>query len=295
MCKYATLECYGHYYDDQDFDHLYREKFPELYAEYGDQLSQLGGGWSDQVPFDCEDACENVTVELLVVDYWCNWSTCWTSVWVEDKTPVTIGEQLTEEVEITCKSYKSAVHSLAGELHPVSVEEIVARAGDGDEVALAKLDEIFGGYMKAWKDVYGKLVDESGEEIETELEYIDSICVCEEFVREIWTYDEHLGYIKESQAYDSCWYRADTIPLKKGLVQVNCAKNTQCDQEIWAEFNHCGEGYIFREFKIWRECENPEYPGTHIPDTVRRKQRIWVGNECAINAGMFRIPERGEG
>ena len=55
-----------------------------------DLYEQLGGGWSDAVPFDCEDACSEVTVEILVMDYWCNWSKCWTKVLVEDKTPVTV-------------------------------------------------------------------------------------------------------------------------------------------------------------------------------------------------------------
>ena len=43
-----------------------------------DEWSQLGGGWSEDVPFSCEDACGPVTVEILVMDYWCNWTKAWT-------------------------------------------------------------------------------------------------------------------------------------------------------------------------------------------------------------------------
>ena len=291
LCKYATLECFGEYYDEQAFDKLYQEKYPDVYAKYGDELSQMGGGWSDEVPFDCEDACSEVTVELLLVDYWCNWSTCWTKVWVEDKTPIVIGEDVTPEVEITCKTYKENRYELAGEDHPVSLSTIVGRASDDDPVAFAALDSILGSYEKAWKDQYGNLVDANGDPIDSEITYEDSTCVCDKFTREVWTYDEHLGYIKESTEYDSCWYEVEKLDLNHGLVEVNCSEGVLCDQDIWAEFNHCGEGYIFREFKIWRDCTNPEYPTSHIPDTIRRKQRIWVGNECALNVGMFKIPK----
>ncbi|WP_236981147.1 hypothetical protein, partial [Membranihabitans maritimus] len=44
---------------------------------YGKEVAYLGGGWSPSVPFKCEDACEEPMVELLVMDYWCNWGKAW--------------------------------------------------------------------------------------------------------------------------------------------------------------------------------------------------------------------------
>ena len=61
-----------------------------------DLYEQIGGGWSESVPFDCTDACGPVTVEILVMDYWCNWSKAWTDVWVEDKTPVTVAKDVVD-------------------------------------------------------------------------------------------------------------------------------------------------------------------------------------------------------
>ena len=35
-----------------------------------DEWKAIGGGWSDAVPFSCEDACGPVTVEILVISPW---------------------------------------------------------------------------------------------------------------------------------------------------------------------------------------------------------------------------------
>ena len=66
--------------------------------EYGDPdvLKSLGGGWSSSVVFDCEDACGvSMLWNYLVMDYWCNWSKCWTEVYVvEDKTPPNVARDV---------------------------------------------------------------------------------------------------------------------------------------------------------------------------------------------------------
>ena len=80
-----------------------------------DEWSQIGGGWSDAVPFSCEDACGPVTVEILVMDYWCNWSTAWTKVWVEDLTPIQVVKDVVEQEVITCKVYKENNYNYPGE------------------------------------------------------------------------------------------------------------------------------------------------------------------------------------
>ncbi|MDH3244527.1 MAG: hypothetical protein OEM26_07925, partial [Saprospiraceae bacterium] len=58
---------------------LSESQIADLY-QHIDVYEQIGGGWSNAVPFDCSDACGPVTVEILVMDYWCNWSKAWTDV-----------------------------------------------------------------------------------------------------------------------------------------------------------------------------------------------------------------------
>jgi hypothetical protein len=256
-----------------------------------DEWSQIGGGWSDAVPFSCDDACSPVTVEILVMDYWCNWSTAWTKVWVEDKTPVKVVKDVSEQEAITCKVYKENNYSYPGEDHPVSLEYIVEQAKVGTPEALDALDGIFGGYQKAWVDPYGHYVDSNGQEIEGSIPFYDSICDCKKEWKQVRVYDEHLGYLWVDSLVTECYYEADTLEFWNGIVAVNCAENVYCEQEVWCEFDHCGQGYIFRKFKIWSSCaEATADSAGHIPDTIYRHQRIWVGNECELSKYMFDRP-----
>ena len=258
----------------------------EIQAEI-DLYEQIGGGWSDAVPFDCEDACEEVMVEILVMDYWCNWSKCWTWVKVEDKTPVTFGHEVDESLEITCAAYKKSKYYIGDEPHAVSLEYIVDAAKSGDEDALAALDERFGGYEKVWKDEYGNVPEP------TYGYYLDEKCICETIDKQVKEYDEHLGYVWKTISYDSCWNYYDTVHAYNGQVVANCAKAIECHQEVWCEFDHCGQGYIYRKWKFVPGCPPGEghYDQGHRRDTVTRKQLIWVGNNCELQKGMFYKPE----
>ncbi|MCB0669897.1 MAG: hypothetical protein KDC80_28925, partial [Saprospiraceae bacterium] len=149
-----------------------------------DTWSQIGGGWSDAVPFSCEDACGPVTVEILVMDYWCNWSKAWTDVWVEDKTPVNVAKDVVDGT-ITCKVYKDNDYTYPGEEHPVSIEYIVEQAKNGEQDAYAALDGIFGGYCKAWVDPYGNFVDIDGYEIDCDIPFYDSVCYCTSYYEQV--------------------------------------------------------------------------------------------------------------
>ena len=260
-----------------------------------DEWSQIGGGWSDEVPFSCEDACGPVTVEILVMDYWCNWSTAWTKVWVEDKTPVEVVKDVVEQGSDYLQGVQRNNYSYPGEAHPVSIEYIVDQAKTGAQDAYDALDDIFGGYCKAWRDPYGNYVDIDGNEIECDIPFYDSTCDCKDTLIKMRVYDEHLGYLWVDSLVTECYYIADTLNFQKGVVVVNCAENVYCEQDVWCEFDHCGQGYIFRKFKIWQGCPEGSYAGMpdslkHPVDTIYRHQRIWVGNECPLNKYMFDVP-----
>ncbi len=270
-------------YSDFELNEKEFKKLVDLYE-------QIGGGWSEAVAFDCEDACGPVTVELLVMDYWCNWSKAWTKVWVEDKTPVTVKKDVVD-AEISCYTYRSNRYSYPGQAHPVSLEWIIDRSKTGEQAAYDALDDILGGYCKAWVDPYGNFVDEKGVEIDCDIIYSDSVCVCTTIYDKVLKYDEHFGYIWVEEATDSCYYKKVDLKLQKGIVAVNCAENVQCAQDVWCEFDHCGQGYIFRKFKIWQGCPaGSEAHSPHRVDTIYRHQRIWVGNECRLNKKMFELP-----
>ncbi|MBK8501906.1 MAG: hypothetical protein IPL46_06690 [Saprospiraceae bacterium] len=124
------------------------------------------------------DACSEVTVEILVMDYWCNWSKCWTSVLVEDKTPVSVVHEVDDQIEITCSAYKQILYDFPGHEYEVSVEWIVEKAKTGDELALAQLDALFGGYEKVWRDEYGNVPHPS------KAYHYDLYCDCKEYSKQ---------------------------------------------------------------------------------------------------------------
>ena len=256
-----------------------------------DLYEQIGGGWSKEVPFDCTDACGPVTVEILVMDYWCNWSKAWTDVWVEDKTPVTVAKDVIDG-EINCATYRDARYDYPGEQHPVSLEWIVDQAKAGEQDGYDALDGILGGYCKAWVDPYGNYVDYEGVEIDCDIYYDDSICVDTYYHKQVRVYDEHFGYQWIDSFFHDIYYKPYKVPFQKGIVAVNCAENVHCEQTVWCDFDHCGQGYIFRKFKIWQGCppQDGYHASGHIPDTIYRHQKIWVGNSCALDKYMFHVP-----
>lgn len=329
LMQYASKECspYGYALTDQVFDNLFeqayfsdesfRQKFNACQTDVLQDLStedrfspfrlhdldriqmykDIGGGWSTAVPFDCEDACKSVTVEMLVMDYWCNWSKSWDEIWVEDKTPPQVAKEIIDETFISCKSYRDAKYTYKGVPHDVNIDEIVSLAMAGESEAFAFLDSIFGGYRKAWKGEYNTYVDASGTEIDCDFTFFDSSCVCVEQEEQRLLFDDHLGYYwKDTIIYD-CYYKEDTLDLSHGIVLVNCAENVHCEQEIYREIDHCGEGYLYRKFKIWQGCADTLYSEHNVPDSLRRVpdtlyryQRIDIGNSCDISRHMFEVP-----
>ena len=282
LARYAAENCpdptntYG--FDQKGFDLTYSQTFniPDL-----TQISQIGGGWSEQVPFDCSDACDKVTVEILAIDYWCNWSTCWMDVWVEDKTPVSIEKHVTD-LEISCKTYRN-----------MGIQNLIGQLETGSQEATAELDALLGGYKKVWRDAHGNYVDLEGNEVDCDVTIIDSTCFCEDVPGRKFVYDEHHGNIWVDTIGRECGYKAVSEAASHGVIVVNCAENVQCEQEVWADFDECGQGVVYRKFKIWKGCfdAGPSRRSvTDDVDTVEVLQRIWIGNECELDAGMFDFP-----
>ncbi|MBK8501902.1 MAG: T9SS type A sorting domain-containing protein [Saprospiraceae bacterium] len=257
----------------------------------------IGGGWAEDVVFSCEDACGSVTVEILVMDYWCNWAKGWVDVRVEDRVPAEVVKDVSDYESITCKTYKDKRYPYLDEGHPVSIEYIVDQAKTGSSDAYDALNVIFGSYEKAWTDPYGNYVDIEGMEIDCDIPFYDSICRCTSKIVQYRVYDDHLGYIWKDSLISNCYYEADTTIFRKGIVSVNCSQNVYCEQTVWCDIDHCGEGYIYRKFKIWQGCPDSTYSQyslgdeeRHPVDTIFRQQRIFVGNECELNKYMFDVP-----
>ncbi len=277
ILKDPTLTCYydmsvGDICEKMGFN--FNSNLPEFAAPFFgesdfteiDVMKQIGGGWSKEVPFCCEDACQNVMVEVLAMDYWCNWSKCWTYVYVEDKTPPKVVCDLFD-VNITCTSYKQFY------------EDAVNQALAGD---FTDLDSLLGGYDKVAYDEYDNLPEKE--------EYIYYNVLCDSVLveKDSLLYDEHEGYIWKTYSHYEAVY--DTMEVKRFHGQVADDCGLICVQEIpWIKIDECGNGYIKRTFKFIGQCIVDETG--HKIDTITRYQTIWINSDCDIQKSMFKIPE----
>ncbi|MDH3245127.1 MAG: hypothetical protein OEM26_10970, partial [Saprospiraceae bacterium] len=232
----------------------------------GDIGKQIGGGWSEEVPFCCEDACQEVTVEILTMDYWCNWSKCWTTVRVEDKTPPKVECELFD-VTVTCASYKTYY------------EDAVNAALDGD---FEPLQDALGRYDKVEYDTYGQAPDKS------EFTIYELDCDSSLVTKDSLVYDEHFGYVWETFTYYRAEYDTTTRTQYNGQVADNCGLIC-IEEKPWISIDECGVGFVKRTFKFVGQC-TIEGSG-HVADTVVRHQTIYITNDCSITKAMFDVPK----
>ncbi|NND33661.1 MAG: hypothetical protein HKN76_13820 [Saprospiraceae bacterium] len=231
-----------------------------------DIVSQIGGGWSKEVPFCCTDACQNVMVEVLAMDYWCNWSKCWTTVFVEDKTPPVVVCDLFD-INLSCTSYKQFY------------EYAVLDAQQGDFTAL---DSLLGGYDQVQYDQY------HNTPAKTPFNFYNVRCDSVLVKKDSLIYDEHLGYQWVSyQRYEKV-YDTLEVPRYRGQIADDCGL-VSIEKTPWINLDACGNGFIKRVFKFVGQCQinGPD----HKVDTLTKYQTIWIQSDCPITKSMFTVPD----
>lgn len=231
-----------------------------------DIVKQIGGGWSKEVPFCCEDACQDIVVELLAMDYWCNWNKCWTTVRVEDKTPPKVVSDLFD-INMTCTSYKKFYEPAV----------IKAQGGDFHDV-----DSLLGGYDKVRYDQYG------GLPAKTPFDFYNVRCDSVLVKKDSLVYDEHLGYQWVSYHHYEAIYDTTVITRYRGQIADDCGL-VCIEEKPWINLDHCGNGYIRRVFRFVGQCYS-EASG-HKSDTITKYQTIWIQSDCQISKSMFKMPE----
>src|SRR5690606_37648079 len=256
------------------FDYLHGE------PGYGNELALLGGGWAQSVPFKCLDACEEVTAELLVMDYCCNWGIGWSDVLVEDKSNARVHKPLAD-LDITCEAYNIFYKDV--------VEAAAALGENGSENdttgIFAELDALLGGYIKAWVNTQGQATDIDGNLLPDDELYFDyyNITCYEDSVEEKIAVDNHdgtIGWITE--IINTTDLDTVTETEAHGIIAVNCAAT--CVQDIWVDLDECGQGTITRRFFISSGCG--DYGQPRVVEQVIR-----VESACGMRGSMFDLPE----
>lgn len=241
-----------------------------------DDTYSIGGGWASQVPFCCEDACEDVQVEVLVIDKECNYSKGWLIVEVEDKSPIFRACEFSE-VDLSCTIYQ--------DIYKETIDAAI-QAGNNSLTSpeeFAAVDELLGGLLKGWRGPDGEtLVDYDGNPMDKEVEYVTSECKYEID----WVKEWHIGHDGEGKyvfVYDTNLVveKIDTV-ADLGGIYITCAAT--CKQDIWLNLNDCGVGTITRRWTVTTGC------GTHHPDPMIFEQVIHVGSGCELSKHMFDEP-----
>ncbi|WP_236971018.1 T9SS type A sorting domain-containing protein [Membranihabitans marinus] len=250
----------------------------------------IGGGWMEKVPFCCEDACQFVDVELLVIDYWCNFGKGWLSVKVEDKQPVSVVQELDNELDLSCNTYNAHYRDIMEKAQSLNN----ADPNDPERIAAFEaLDAALGGYEKVCIDLDGYMTNEDGEIIvpsESNVTVKNQICETYNKRERVYIKNEHTGeYSWEYVSKPAIEYTDIEFDINTGIVAVNCL--VTCQQDVWIDLNDCGEGKITRRFLIEKGCKDPEtgeWEG--VPVKIQKEQVIYVSKGCALNLAMFEWP-----
>lgn len=280
----------GHWLYDQWVQHI------SAFCE-GDSsatgMPEVGGGWTTEIPFTCEDACKEIEVEVLVIDASCNWRIERSRVKVQEKQPVQIIQEVEEEISLNCSSYGTSY---------AEVVEAAARynnypEGDKDRIAAFRaLDSLLGGYKNVWQDLDGRLSDSRGESIvpsEHKIRLQQDQCELLSERKQIEYFDESKGQISTR------WEMVPNVKIisseqvvKNGIVAVNCSSSSY--QKIKVEIDDCGAGIIKRRFYVASGCGETGSGDWLEKNEDRieyvREQTIYVTPDCELSTGMFELP-----
>lgn len=258
-----------------------------------DLVSQIGGGWTTQIPFTCEDACKDIEVEILVIDNWCNWSFTKSTVKVKDEQPISIVQDLKNTVEMNCSSYNKYY------------AEVVHRAAalndrpDTDTARIAAfetLDSLLGGYVSVWQDLDGQMTASDGQNV-IPSEHTITIRKeqCENYTKResVQVIDENSGtFVNELQNVPAIRTVPANERIENGIVSVNCSSSTY--EKIFVDIDQCGAGTIRRRFYVAGGC-GAEGVGDWLSrnnDRIEftREQIIYIRPDCELSLGMVEMP-----
>src|SRR5690606_15894652 len=253
---------HGNSLDVRDLEYLFDNLFDQ--PGYGHEMALLGGGWAQAAPFLCEDACGQVTAELLVMDACCNWNTGWSDVHVEDKSTARVVKPLAD-LEISCEAYNIFYQDL--------VESAAALEENGSVVdstgIFAALDSVFGRYELGSAD--------------PGLEYKYNTITCREKSEMVQIADtlhdgtiDWLNQVNKTMVLDT-----SRLTGENGVVDIVCSG--ALSQDIWIDLDDCGNGTLTRRFYVSRGC-------AASAASLVLEQVIRVRSACGLRASMFDLP-----
>ena len=251
---------HGNSLDVRDLEYIFDNLFVQ--PGYGHEIALLGGGWAQAAPFRCDDACQQVSAELMVMDACCNWTTAWSDVHVEDKRPARVVTPLAD-LEISCEAYNIFYKDL--------VESAAALEMNGSVVdstgIFAALDSVFGRYE----------LGSAG------LGFAYNTITCNEKSEMVQIADtlhdgtiDWLNQVNKTMVLDT-----SRLTGENGVVDIVCSG--ALSQDIWIDLDDCGNGTLTRRFYVSGGC-------AASAASLVLEQVIRVRSACGLRASMFDLP-----
>src|SRR5690625_1944907 len=254
----ALGECSSEDLSNTDLERIFDNLFNE--AGYGNHVAYIGGGWAEMVPFTCEDACEEVPSELLVIDYCCNVGIGGTETYVKDNTQARVSKTL-PNLTVSCEAYNLFFKDIVAEAEGYS-------GSDADTTGIFdKLNEVFGGYIVAGVDNQGRPVGTDGTLLpDSVLNFNFQNISCKE----------------EGEGADKNVV-LDTITetAANGIIATTCSGNYT--QTVTVKMDECGLGTITRRFWVTNGCS-----GT-APKEIQ-SQTIVIESARPMRESMLDVP-----
>src|SRR5690625_2194503 len=233
------------------FDRLFDD------AGYGHHVAYIGGGWADKSPFTCEDACEVVPNELLVIDYCCNVGIGPSETHVIDNSQPRVAKSLSN-LTVSCEAYADYLGDI------VAAAAVYENSDQDTTGAFDALNAALGGYLIAGLDNLGRPVSTDGSLLP------DSVLTFE------------FENITCNDTGDTLTLDRDTVTGNHGIISTTCSGNYR--QSVTVDMDECGLGTITRRFWIGSGCNGED--AREIGS-----QTITIESACPMTESMFDVPE----
>lgn len=256
-------------------------------------VAQVGGGWTTQIPFTCEDACKDIEIELLVIDNWCNWNTTRTTVKVRDKQPISLVQDLKSTVSMNCSSFANNYGDVVNKAMVLNDRP----AHDTSRIAAFEaLDLLLGGYVSVWQDLDGQMTTNDGRNVIPSEHHINiQKEECQNYTerKSVEVFDENKGeFVSRMQDVPAIRTVPANERIENGIVAVNCSSSTY--EKIFVDINQCGTGTIRRRFYVAAGCGETGSGDwlSRNEDRIEytREQVIYIEPDCELSAGMLDMP-----
>lgn len=222
-------------------------------TEYNDPI---GAGWTDQIPVSCEDYCQTIPVEVLIMDDFCNYCMSTIFIQVQHQQDTRFLQNL-DDLKLHCATL---TETNLGILLDAAIAFGSSDQGPFARLVYQALDGLVGGYSSAeLHDESGLVGSDSREPVPREDLILNYLC-------------------PEVASKNNPQWIVDSLPFRLGYYERRC--RMEVIQSIEDKRDECGLGEVIRTWHFNPSC------GANAA-RERKIQKLSFENNCASNRQYF--------